>query len=105
MPALLKGFFDRLFLPSWAFSFRKNSPLWDRLLKGRSARMIVTHGGPGFYYRVFGSPSVRTMRRYILRFCGFFPVHQTPIYGIRLSSQEVRTRYLERVRELGRRLG
>ncbi len=42
MPALLKGFIDRLFLPGFAFKFREGSRFWDRLLSGRSAHLLVT---------------------------------------------------------------
>jgi NAD(P)H dehydrogenase (quinone) len=49
-PALLKGFIDRVFLPKFAFKYRDNSLLWDKLLKGKSARLIVTMDTPKWYY-------------------------------------------------------
>lgn len=46
LPALLKGFLDRIFLPGFAFKYRVNSALWDRLLTGRSAELLVTMDSP-----------------------------------------------------------
>ena len=49
-PALLKGFIDRIFLPEFAFKYHKDSPFWDKLLKGKTARLIVTMDAPKWYY-------------------------------------------------------
>jgi putative NADPH-quinone reductase len=46
MPALLKGFLDRTLVSGFAYRYRPNSPLWDRLLRGRSAELLVTMDAP-----------------------------------------------------------
>lgn len=102
LPAILKGFFDRVFLPGYAFKYRENSSLWDRLLAGRSARVIVTMDAPGWYnFLVYRNSVQNSIKSGILRFCGFKPVDVTTISGVRAMSPEKRRAAIERVRNLG----
>lgn len=103
VPALLKGFLDRVLSPGFAFRYRAGSSLWDRLLSGRSARLIVTLDTPGWYFRwVWGAPAHRQMRRMVLEFCGIRPVRLTAMAPLRGSSPPQRQRWLEQVHALGR---
>lgn len=104
IPALLKGFIERTFLPGFAVNFRKDSPLWDKLLKGRSARLIVTMNTPSLIYRlVFGRPAHNTMKKAVLKFCGIKPVHITEMASVQRSSNEKRERWISMAREMGQR--
>ncbi|MGG7551057.1 NAD(P)H-dependent oxidoreductase [Chryseobacterium arthrosphaerae] len=105
LPALTKGFIDRLFLPGFAYQYRKNSVWWDRLLKGKTAHIMTTLDQPGWYYRLmYGRPSVNQLKKSTLEFCGVKPVKVTYIGIIRNSEDEQRSKWLEKAKGLGRRL-
>ncbi|MEC0203314.1 NAD(P)H-dependent oxidoreductase [Paenibacillus lautus] len=105
MPALLKGFIDRVFLPGFAFKYRRNSPLPEQLLKGKTARLIVTMDSPYVYYRFYlGQPGHQMMKHSILKFCGVGTVRSTNITQLRKMPEAARKQWLERVQRMGRNL-
>ncbi|QBQ42029.1 flavodoxin family protein [Sphingobacterium psychroaquaticum] len=102
LPAVMKGFIDRLFLPGMAFSYRENSLFWEKLLKGRSARIITTLDQPGWIYRLlFGRPSVNQLRKSTLEFCGIRPVRLTYVGVVKKATAEQRSKWVAKVRRLG----
>lgn len=102
-PALLKGFIDRVFHPSFAFKYAtKDSVFQTRLLGGRSARLICTMDSPAWYYRfAMGAPGIRMMERSLLHFCGIRPVRTSLIGSVRFSSPRRREAWLRKQRRLG----
>ena len=105
MPALLKGFIDRTFLPGFAFKYRQNSLFWDRLLTNRSARLLVTMDAPPWYYRwVYKQPGHNMMKKTILGFCGIKPVKVSEFGPIKMSTEEQRHKWLLKARELGEKI-
>lgn len=99
MPALLKGFFDRTFLPGYSFNYRKNSPLVDRLLAGRSAHAIMTMDAPVWYYRfMYKKPGHHQIKKVILEFCGIKPVQITSFGSVRKASATKRAKWLQQVK-------
>ena len=74
MPALLKGFFEQVLRPGFAFAAGSGQGFPKKLLGGRSARIVVTMGMPGLFYRwYFRAHSVKSLERNILKFCGIVP--------------------------------
>jgi len=105
IPALLKGFIERVFTPGFAVNFRNDTPRWDKLLKGRSARLIVTLNTPPLLYRLlFRRAGHITMKRSILEFCGIAPVRITDIGPMRNASADQRGKWIQQVQALGARL-
>lgn len=89
VPAILKGFLDRILLPGYAFKYRENSHLWDKLLSGRSARLIVTSDAPVWWlYLTYFHPAVNMMKKAVLEFCGVSPVEVMSFGSIRESSSK-----------------
>lgn len=106
LPAVTKGFIDRVFLPGFAFKYRENSVWWDKLLAGRTARIITTLDQPSWYYRIaFGRPSVNQLKKSTLQFCGIKPVKVMYIGPIRQSKEDFRAKMIQQVTTLGEQEG
>lgn len=105
LPAVTKGFIDRLFLPGLAFKYRENSVWWDKLLTGKTAHIITTLDQPSWYYRIFyGRPSINQLKKSTLEFCGIKPVKVTYIGIIKKSKEEQRKKWIEKVYSQGEKL-
>jgi NAD(P)H dehydrogenase (quinone) len=105
MPALLKGLIDRVFLPGFAFKYRKDSLMWDRLLTGRTAHLLVTMDSPPWYFRwVVRMPGHNQMRRTILEFCGIKPVKISSFGSVKGSTPEQRSAWLSDVKKFASRV-
>lgn len=105
MPAIMKGFFDRVFLPGFAFAYRENSVWWDKLLVGKSAHIIATMDTPYLYFRlVYGNPAINQLKKTTLEFCGIKLVKVTVFSPIKRVKEEVLKKYLNKTEQLGKKL-
>lgn len=100
MPALLKAFFEQTFRPGFAIPKGERS-LSAGLLKGKSARIVVTMGMPALVYRLFfRAHSLKSLERNILKFVGIGPIRETLIGGVE-GSADTRKAWLEKLHALG----
>ena len=103
MPALLKALLEQMLRPGFAFSTLKLGRWPVKLQAGKSARIVVTMGMPGFWYRwYYRAHSVRSLQRNILRFIGFRSVRATLIGSVTSISRQQREQHLAAMRALGR---
>lgn len=104
MPALLKAFIEQVMRPGVALEYRKHG-FPKGLLAGRSARLVVTMGMPALIYRwYFRAHGVRGLERSVLRFAGMKPVRETVLRMVDAASAAKREKWLDRMRDYGRRL-
>lgn len=99
-PAALKGFFDRLLLPGWAFAYENDRPVGG--LAGRSARVLVTMDAPVWYDTLFnGAAARRQVAKGTLKFCGLSPVRTSAFGSVRSTTDAKREAMLETARRAG----
>lgn len=101
-PALMKGFIDRTFLPGITYQPIEGKALPKKLLKGKSARIIVTADTPEWYdFLVMNRPAISQFKKGTLQFCGISPVKVTYITPIKNSTSVFREKWLTKIALLG----
>lgn len=101
VPALLKAFLEQVARPGTAIE-KGDHGFFRKLLKGRSARVVVTMGMPAGIYRLFfRAHSLKSLKRNILEFVGVSPVRTTVIGGV-AGSDRHRRKWLGRLEKMGR---
>ena len=104
MPALLKGFFEQMLRPGFGFAAATGKGLPRKLLRGKSARIVVTMGMPAFFYSmVYRAHSLRSLKRNILAYCGIHPVRSSLVGMVEGASPARREQWLRRMEKLGGR--
>ena len=102
MPAMLKGLFDRMWMPGFAFHFWPSGYGWDRLLKGRSATVFVTSDSHPWLARFLFGDNTNEISRGILWFAGF-KVKMKKCGPMKKIPPERRARWVNRFRKWGTR--
>ncbi|ROS05094.1 putative NADPH-quinone reductase [Sinobacterium caligoides] len=102
LPAKLKGLIDRVLLPGFAFQYEAGKSFPRPLLRGRTARLVMTMDTPPwYYYLVQGAPAIYQLKVTTLKFVGFASVRSKLVGPVIHSSAEKRERWLKAVAKLG----
>lgn len=106
MPAVVKAFFEQLCRNKFAIEADAKGGWPHQMLKGKSARVIVTMGMPAAAYKLmFGAHGVRGFESSILGMGGIKPIRETLIGGVGALSRDKSEALLARMRKLGMELG
>ncbi|MBP9757465.1 MAG: NAD(P)H-dependent oxidoreductase [Candidatus Pacebacteria bacterium] len=107
MPAILKGLFDRAWLPGSAFRYIKTKTgkrtiFWHRLFRGKTARIFMTSGTQPLLVRFLPGNVNAQLRWGILWFAGFSV--RTKWYGpAENTPEETKAKWLAQVQAIGSR--
>ena len=105
MPAILKGFIDRVFTPGFAFEDIEGGTGYAPLLRGKSAHIITTMDSPKWvYHLIYRSPGHNAMRRATLQFCGINPITISSFSSVKSSSAIQRDQWITKIRNEGLKL-
>lgn len=102
MPAILKGLFDRFYLPGFAFRFWKSGFGWDKLLKGRTGRVFITMDSPPMLSRILFGDNSNEIRSAIFGFAGI-KTHVTKIGPLKNASPEKKECWRKKIFKMGER--
>ncbi|MFZ6014719.1 MAG: NAD(P)H-dependent oxidoreductase [Bacteroidota bacterium] len=101
MPALLKGFIDRVFVPGFAFQYIKGKSIAEKLLTDKRATLIVTMDSPQWYYRWWmRNVGHFAMKQGILAFCGIRRTRIITIDNHRTLTEDQRQAWLRKIEKL-----
>lgn len=101
MPAILKGFIDRVFTADFAYSYGKRGLIGK--LQGKSAWIITTHNTPSFvlpFIQDYG----KVLKNQILKICAVAPVKLTQLTNVEKISDEQRQQFLESIAQVARHI-
>ena len=89
MPAKAKGLIDRAFLPGFAMEYPEGKIFWEKLLKGRSADVLLTSDAPAWFDRLFyARPATSQAANAILKFSGITPVRVLQVGTVKTASDK-----------------
>ena len=97
-PAILKGWFDRVFTNGFAFNFDENGV--QGLLKGKRAMVVVTAGGTKEDFGKNADQLTKSTTEGTLAFCGVTDIVDRVFYSVPLVEDEARIRMLEDLEQL-----
>ena len=98
MPAMLKGYIDRVFTGGFAYAYTAKGV--EGLLKGKRAIILNTTGGPRENYEQNGyrAAVTKAIDEGVYGFCGLDVENHTFFYGVPTVSQEARVAMLDEIK-------
>lgn len=86
-PAILKGFFDRVFTPGFAYKYVSVTKI-NQLLKGKTAKLFITSRAPAGFTKSFFGSNIYRMKNLVLGFVGI-KVKKVLVHGDMITKKDM----------------
>ena len=104
MPAILKGFFDKVFLPKRAYVYKKSGMLEPKFPQIKKAVIFNTLGGPKLYHNcILRFPIKRVVGNTTLKMIGIKKVKYVQFDSMKKSTDKLREKWLEQTGDVVRK--
>ncbi len=95
MPAILKGYIDRIFAQKFAYQFKGILPIG--LLKGKTAWIVTTYDAPKLYAKLFQQDYGKVLKRQVLSLCGIKTTKMFVLASTKKTTKEKREAWLNKL--------
>ena len=103
MPAIAKGFIDRVLMPGFAFQHHSGKLFPEKLLTGKSLRLLITMDTPKWwFYFIYRASQYQILKDIVFGYVGFHPIKFSTFGFMRKSTIKQRNSWLQKVEQLGK---
>lgn len=102
MPTMAKAVLDRALTPGFAFKYHAKGVVWDKLLKGKTADVIITSDTPPLIdTMIYRKPARRVMKNQVLGFCGIKTKKMIQFGSVKIAGKKKIGAWVGRAERMG----
>ena len=102
MPAKAKAVLDRALTPGFGFKYHDKGMGWDKLLKGKTADVMITSDTPPIIdMLIYRKPGRRVIKNQVLGFCGIKVKNVKQFGSVKLASANKISGWLKHAGKMG----